>query len=104
VTRGECLILEPVGFGLPAGRGRELRTSTAGDLLAEPRRHAPLRRRGLPGRPAGAGVKVFCFDLDDTLLSERECVESGLTAVGSALDRILGLAAGSSAAWLLPEW
>jgi putative hydrolase of the HAD superfamily len=45
---------------------------------------------------------VFCFDLDDTLVSETEYVESGLRAAGELLDRD---APGSrSAEWMVALW
>ncbi len=49
------------------------------------------------------GPLVVCFDLDDTLVSEREYVESGLRAAGAVLDR--ELAGGEPAgAWLVERW
>jgi putative hydrolase of the HAD superfamily len=46
---------------------------------------------------------VACFDLDDTLVSERDYVESGLRAAGDGLDREAPgeVAAG---AWLVDLW
>ena len=46
---------------------------------------------------------VVCFDLDDTLVSESDCVESGLAAAGDGLDAALGAELGSGA-WLVGLW
>ncbi len=47
-------------------------------------------------------MRMFCFDLDDTLISENEYVESGLRAAGEMLDAISkGPPAGE---WLVDEW
>ncbi len=47
--------------------------------------------------------RVICFDLDDTLVSEADYVESGLRAVGTLLDRELpGPEPG--ARWLVERW
>ena len=49
-----------------------------------------------------ARATVFCFDLDDTLVSESEYVESGLRAAGELLDR---WAPGSrSGEWMVALW
>lgn len=50
-----------------------------------------------------AGVRVFCFDLDDTLFSESDYVESGLRAAGALVD---ARAAGGepAGAWLVALW
>jgi len=45
---------------------------------------------------------VFCFDLDDTLVSESEYVESGLRAAGALLDR--WAPAARSAEWMAALW
>ena len=47
-------------------------------------------------------MRMFCFDLDDTLVSERSYVESGLRAAGRRLDAIAG--AVGSGEWLVAEW
>jgi len=50
-----------------------------------------------------AGADVFCFDLDDTLLSESDYVESGLRAAGALVDaEAPGLE--SAGAWLVALW
>lgn len=49
-------------------------------------------------------MRVFCFDLDDTLISECEYVESGLRAVGRALDELSRVGSGASGEWLVTEW
>jgi len=49
-------------------------------------------------------MRVFCFDLDDTLVSESDYVESGLRAAGAVADRLLEIPAGSSAEWFVGEW
>lgn len=50
-----------------------------------------------------AGTPVFCFDLDDTLFSESDYVESGLRAAGALVD---SEAPGPEAAgaWLVSLW
>ncbi len=48
---------------------------------------------------------MFCFDLDDTLVSEAEYVESGLGAVGRHLDALAGARPGDSGrtpSWIRP--
>ena len=52
-------------------------------------------------RLAGA---VVCFDLDDTLVSERDYVESGLRAAGDALDATLPGAVPPAGTWLAELW
>ena len=49
------------------------------------------------------GVRVFCFDLDDTLFSESDYVESGLRAAGALVDSD---APGPepAGAWLVALW
>ncbi|WP_242343908.1 HAD family hydrolase [Anaeromyxobacter terrae] len=49
-------------------------------------------------------MRVFCFDLDDTLISECEYVESGLRAVGRRLDELSRARRGASGEWLVAEW
>jgi putative hydrolase of the HAD superfamily len=49
-------------------------------------------------------MRMFCFDLDDTLISESEYVESGLRAVGRRIDQLLGAGADGSEDWLIEEW
>lgn len=49
-------------------------------------------------------MRVFCFDLDDTLISEREYVESGLRAVGCMLDELSRARCSASGEWLVAEW
>ena len=46
---------------------------------------------------------VVCFDLDDTLISESDCVESGLGAAGDGLDAAVPCEF-SSGAWLVALW
>ncbi|HZZ83185.1 MAG TPA: HAD family hydrolase [Anaeromyxobacteraceae bacterium] len=46
---------------------------------------------------------VVCFDLDDTLVSESDYVESGLHAVGALLDRELP-GPEPSGPWLVERW
>ncbi len=46
---------------------------------------------------------VFCFDLDDTLISESDYVESGLRAAGGFLDREAP-GAEEAAGWLVDLW
>lgn len=50
-----------------------------------------------------AGAQVFCFDLDDTLFSESDYVESGLGAAGALVD---AEAPGPepAGAWLVALW
>lgn len=50
-----------------------------------------------------SGTPVFCFDLDDTLVSERDYVESGLRAAGALVDAAApgGEPAGE---WLVASW
>jgi putative hydrolase of the HAD superfamily len=50
-----------------------------------------------------SGYPVFCFDLDDTLVSESDYVESGLWAAGALVD---AEAPGAEAAgeWLVAAW
>jgi putative hydrolase of the HAD superfamily len=46
---------------------------------------------------------VFCFDLDDTLVSEQDYVESGLRAAGELVDAVAP-AAESAGTWLVRSW
>ncbi len=50
-----------------------------------------------------ARTTVFCFDLDDTLVSESEYVESGLRAAGDLLDREKS-GPESAAEWMVALW
>ena len=50
-----------------------------------------------------SSVRVVCFDLDDTLVSERDYVVSGLRAVGGEIDRRFG-DVGRAGEWLTSEW
>jgi putative hydrolase of the HAD superfamily len=45
---------------------------------------------------------MFCFDLDDTLISENQYVESGLRAVGAAVDLLSKRPLAGD--WLIDEW
>jgi putative hydrolase of the HAD superfamily len=47
--------------------------------------------------------QVFCFDLDDTLFSEEDYVESGLRAAGELVDAAVP-AAESAGEWLVRLW
>lgn len=50
-------------------------------------------------------MRMFCFDLDDTLVSENQYVESGLRAVGPIIDEWAGgRGGGGSGEWLVAEW
>jgi putative hydrolase of the HAD superfamily len=49
-------------------------------------------------------MRMVCFDLDDTLVSEREYVESGLRAAGDRIDELVGAGASGSGGWLVEEW
>lgn len=49
------------------------------------------------------GAHVFCFDLDDTLFSESEYVESGLRAAGALVDAEVP-GADPAGAWLIELW
>lgn len=46
---------------------------------------------------------VFCFDLDDTLVSESDYVESGLRAAGEVVDAVAHAPA-SAGDWLVALW
>ncbi len=51
---------------------------------------------------------VYCFDLDDTLISEADYVVSGLRVVGRAIDSLLAVpipeGEEGSAEWMVREW
>jgi len=55
-------------------------------------------------------MKVYCFDLDDTLISELDYVLSALGAVGRAIDCLepeysaAGEVQGGAAEWMIQEW
>jgi putative hydrolase of the HAD superfamily len=53
-------------------------------------------------------MRMYCFDLDDTLISERDYVLSGLEVVGARIDELTGSRARQaglgSARWMIAEW